>query len=193
MKNLRCILLSIVVMLPACQIINEGINHFSPSRRLAKAEKEIHDAENDYWRLHPLGIAAMASVDVGDYKKARRYADELLRLSVELYSKEKPDDDGTHKGNLVLGRLALRDGNVEEAKSHLLKSAMVKGSPVLGSFGPNMTLAKELLEKGEREAVLEYFDLCANFWEFHRDDTLKKWKSQVEAGKIPDFGANLVY
>ena len=56
-----------------------------------------------------------------------------------------------------------------------------------------MTLAKELLEKGEREVVLEYFDLCAKFWELERDKKLKKWKSQVEAGKTPDFGANLVY
>lgn len=193
MKNLRCILLLIVVMSPACQIINEGLTHFSPTRRLAKAEEEIRTAEDDYWRLHPLGVAAMASVDVGDYKKAKQYADELLRLSVELYSKEKPDDDGTHKGNTVLGRLALRDGNVEEAKSYLLKSAMVESSPVLNSFGPNMTLAKELLEKGEREVVLEYFDSCAEFWKLGREDKLKEWKSQVEAGKTPDFGANLVY
>lgn len=193
MKKLRYILLLIVVMSLACQIIDEGLTHFSPTRRLAKAEEEIRTAEDDYWRLFPLGIAAMASVDVGDYAKAKRYADELLRLSVELYSKEKPDDDGTHKGNTVLGRLALREGSVEEAKSYLLKSAMVEGSPVLGSFGPNMTLARELLEKDEREVVLEYFDLCAKFWELHRDDTLKKWKSQVEAGKTPDFGANLIY
>ena len=193
MKNLRLILLLIVVVLPACQSIDEGITHFSPARRLAKAEEEIRAAENDYWRLRPLGAAAMASVDVGDYARAKCYADDLLRLSVELFSKENPDDDSTHKGNLVLGRLALRGGNVEAAKSYLLKSAMVEGSPVLGSFGPNMTLAKELLEKDERQIVLEYFDLCAKFWEPGRDKQLKKWKSQVEAGKTPDFGANLVY
>lgn len=193
MKNLRCILLLIVAILPACQIVNEGLNHFSPTRRLAQAEEEIRTAENDYWRLRPLGVAAMASVDVGDDAKAKRYADELLRLSVELFPKDKPDDDGIHKGNIVLGRLALREGNVAEANSYLLKSAMVEGSPVLGSFGPNMTLAKELLEKNQREVVLEYFDLCAKFWKLHRDDTLKNWKSQVEAGKTPDFGANLWY
>lgn len=160
MKNFRCILLLIVALLPACQFVNEGLNQLSPTRRLAQAEAEIRDAENDYWRLRPLGIAAMASVDVGDYGKAKHYADELIRLSVELFSKEKPDDDSTHKGNTVLGRLALRDGNIAEAKSYLLKSAMVEGSPVLGSFGPNMTLAKELLENNEREVVLS-ISICA--------------------------------
>lgn len=177
MKNLRYLLLLIAVMLPACQIVNEGINHFSPTRRLAQAEEEIRAAEDDYWRLRPLGIAAMASVDINDYAKAKRYADELLRLSVELFSKEKPDDDSTHKGNIVIGRLTLREGNIEAAKSYLLKSAMVEGSPVLGSFGPNMTLAKELLEKDERAVVLEYFDLCAKFWKQDRDGKLKKWKT----------------
>ena len=39
------------------------------------------------------------------------------------------------------------------------------GSPQLDSFGPNMTLAKELLEKGQPDVVLHYFALCKNFWE----------------------------
>ena len=33
-----------------------------------------------------------------------------------------------------------------------------------------MTLAKELLEKAERESVLQYFDECARFWEGGRTD-----------------------
>ena len=31
------------------------------------------------------------------------------------------------------------------------RQAKSKGSPVLGSLGPNMSLDKELLEKGEKE------------------------------------------
>lgn len=188
MKNLRYIVLLIAASLPACGILE----HFSPSRRLAKAEEEIRTAKDDYWRLLPLGVAAMASVDTGDYKKARRYAGELLRLSYELFPKERPDADGIHKGNIVLGRLALRAGDAEGARAYLLKSARVEGSPVLGSFGPNMMLAKELLEKGERDVVLEYFDLCEKFWELGHKQ-LGRWRSQVRAGTIPDFGANLVY
>jgi hypothetical protein len=53
-----------------------------------------------------------------------------------------------------------------------------------------MTLARELLEKGERQVVLEYFKLCASFW---KNDRLDTWASEVRAGKIPDFGANLEY
>ncbi len=54
-----------------------------------------------------------------------------------------------------------------------------------------MDLAKELLEKGERDAVLAYFDLC-EFWELGKD-RLADWKADVKAGRAPDFGANLNY
>jgi hypothetical protein len=54
-----------------------------------------------------------------------------------------------------------------------------------------MTLAKELLEKGQTEVVLEYFDLCAKFWRYQ--PRLSEWTIAVKQGAIPDFGANLDY
>jgi hypothetical protein len=39
------------------------------------------------------------------------------------------------------------------------------GSPQLDSFGPNLTLAKELFEKSKPDVILHYFALCKNFWE----------------------------
>jgi hypothetical protein len=53
-----------------------------------------------------------------------------------------------------------------------------------------MALAKELLEKGEPEIVLEYFELCSKFW---RNGKLDQWTNEVRKGNDPDFGANLVY
>ena len=85
---------------------------------------------------------------------------------------------------------ADEDDDVELAKRHLLEAGKVSGSPQLGSFGPNMRLAADLLERGEREVVLEYFRLCASFWP---RDELKDWAALVEGGRTPDFGANLIY
>ena len=48
------------------------------------------------------------------------------------------------------------------------------------------------IAKGERQVVLDYFELCRKFWQMH-DGRLDKWSQQVQDGKIPDFGANLVY
>jgi hypothetical protein len=55
-----------------------------------------------------------------------------------------------------------------------------------------MSLAKDLLEKGERAVVLEYFELCRKFWAGHAS-TLDQWAKEVKDGQIPNFGANLVY
>ena len=67
----------------------------------------------------------------------------------------------------------------------------------MNSFGPNMTLAKELIEKGEKDAVLQYLDLCAKFWKSGKESPdggeLEKWKAQVRKGELPNFGANLWY
>ena len=55
-----------------------------------------------------------------------------------------------------------------------------------------MILAKELLQKNETTVVLEYFDLCGEFWDMGQEQ-LMKWEEIVSKKEIPNFGANLVY
>ena len=55
-----------------------------------------------------------------------------------------------------------------------------------------MSLARDLLMRGETAAVLAYFELCRVFWKMG-GGRLDAWSTQVQAGKIPDFGANLRY
>jgi hypothetical protein len=50
----------------------------------------------------------------------------------------------------VLGRILLREGDIAGAKQELAGSAGTTGTPVERSFGPNMLLARELQEAGER-------------------------------------------
>ena len=86
---------------------------------------------------------------------------------------------------MVLGVVSLRRGNVTEAKYHLHESTQFTGSAaVLGSFGPNVALAKELLEKGEMEAVLAYFEACRGFWKMGAQK-LDSWSAAVRAGRTP--------
>jgi hypothetical protein len=94
--------------------------------------------------------------------------------------------------NIVEGRIALKKGNVEEAKRDLISAGKTQGSPQLNSFGPNMSLAKELLEKRERAIVIQYFDLCSRFWKSDYGK-LNEWKEIVKKGEIPEFGANLQF
>jgi len=55
-----------------------------------------------------------------------------------------------------------------------------------------MMLAKELLERGERDTVIRYFEECAGFWKLH-GERLNEWTATVKGGGIPNFGANLFY
>ena len=45
------------------------------------------------------------------------------------------------------------------ANAYLLAVGRTPGSPQLNSFGPNMALAAELLQKEVRDTVLQYFEL----------------------------------
>ena len=135
---------------------------------------------------------AKGAFEAGQFDKARHHAELALQARPDApYS-----PSGTfyanriHHGNLVLGRIALREGDIHEAKSRLLAAAEVPGAFNLDSFGPNMMLAKELLEKGERKVVLEYFRLCSKFW---RDGRMDQWAGSVKEGKIPNFRGNLYY
>ena len=151
---------------------------------LAEAERALAMGASDAW------LAQMA-FDAGDMVKARTYAGQLISTASAIR-------DGwnvgnlIHKGNLVLGRIALREGKIGDALIFLERSGEVQGSPQLNSFGPNMSLAKDLLEAGETRAVLAYFERCRAFWKMGGSQ-LDRWAADVRNGKIPNFGANLRY
>ena len=119
------------------------------------------------------------------YAKAREYAEAALNDNGRGWNQ----GNGTHYGHLTLGRIALAEGNVEEAKYRLIAAAMIQGSPQLNSFGPDMTLAEELLETGEKDVVLKYFELCEVFWELGKDE-LADWTALVKFDRKPDFSMN---
>jgi hypothetical protein len=131
---------------------------------------------------------AISAFESGDLLKAKQYATQLLDTS-----KLKDEDlvaDNLHIANTVLGRLALRNGDIEEAKRRLLASAPEHGSAILNSYGPRMSLAAELLDRGQRDVVVAYLDKCARFWKFDHGQ-LSQWKAEIRAGKKPDFGDNI--
>ena len=88
--------------------------------------------------------------------------------------------------------MAFDAGDIKEAKRFLLEAGKTPGSAQLNTFGPNMFLAKNLLEMKEREVVFEYFELCAKFWK-RNNGRLEQWKNNVLKEEMPDFGANLAY
>jgi hypothetical protein len=111
---------------------------------------------------------------------------------IPKYTNDWNYGNAVQDANLVLGRIAVREGKIAEAKKFLAASGKSNGSPQMNSFGPNMSLALDLLKNGERDAVLMHFMRCRKFWK--KDfGKLDLWMSEVMAGKTPDFGANLIY
>jgi tetratricopeptide (TPR) repeat protein len=159
--------------------------------RLQKAESQLAGPRTDLNRFYNLCDAAKTSFELGAFENARKYSMELLALAPQ-FKTDWNYGNAIHDGNMVLGRLALLESKIDDAKSYLLAAGKTPGSPQLDSFGPNLSLAKDLLEQGHREVVIQYLDLCAKFWEKQFND-IDKWKSEIRAGKVPGFGANLVY
>lgn len=171
-----------------------GCMSFSPEStqdRLDRAEGELSAAGSDVDRFYALNDAAKSSIELGKTEDASKYAEELLDL-VTKFEDNWNYGNAVHDGNMVLGRVAVKEGRIDDAKEFLIKAGETPGSPQLDSFGPNMSLAKDLIEEGETKVVLEYFELCRKFWDMGSGD-LDRWSKKVEAGKVPDFGANLVY
>ena len=130
-----------------------------------------------------LADLAKSSLSAGITEKAKAYAERLLNTSSTA--------DSVHAGNQILGRIALNAGEIDKAGKYLVASGKTSGSPSLNSSGPSMLLAKELLEKGQKEAVLEFLDHCATYWNkgaSNPEKLIRDWKAIIQAGGIPDFG-----
>jgi hypothetical protein len=136
---------------------------------------------------------ALAYVESGTRtKEARALAESLLASNTVT---------NWNYGNIIyvmhslLGRIALREGDVAAAKRHLAESGKTPGSPQLNSFGPDLVLAGELLQKGERDAVLQHLNKIAVFWANPGDNPrsaaelqkkIDAWKQTIRSGQIPN-------
>jgi TonB family protein len=160
----------------------------SPEQKLADLEQDSGggDAMRRFYALNRLANAALTA---GAPAKAAAYAEELLAAAA-LHTSDWNYGNALHDGHTVLGLLALRQGDAAKARERLLASAKTPGSPQLKLFGPNMRLASELLEKGEKAAVLEYLTLCRSFWAAGVT-SLSTWSQAVRDGRTPDFGLSL--
>ena len=189
MKRLLPIIIA-ASLLAACE--NKPRTHeWDWEERFAEAIKDLSRARTEEERFCYLGQAEKEALNVGKNEAALGFAKEQAKL-MPKYKDNWNYGNAVQDVNIVFGRIALAEGRVKEAGEFLLKAGDTPGSPQLKSFGPNMMLARELLERGERDVVVAYFEKCSRFWTM-RGGKLKEWTRQVHSGEIPDFGANLVY
>lgn len=161
----------------------------TPAEGLARYERMSEATADPLAKFYLTTKLAPTALEAGDREKAKAYAHALLEQA-PAFRNDWNYGNAIHVANLVLGRLALASGDVEGAGRLLVEAGKTPGSPQLNSFGPNMLLAKELLEKGRREEVVEYLNLITKFWQGSMG-RLDKWKAAVANGETPDFGPSL--
>lgn len=162
-----------------------------PDVQSTHSKPEGGDLSPKVSRFYSLNDAIVKAYGGKDLVEVKALCAEYLSLA-----KKFPNDwnygNAIHKGNIYLGLVALDEHRIGDSKKHLLKAGDTPGSPQLNSFGPNMSLAKALLKEGEKQTVLEYIGKVSRFWKL-KGERLDNWQKDIEVGKIPDFGANLLY
>ena len=189
------------------EAVARGLN---ASEAFTEEEQELRTVNllesPEWYRFGRLPYIAKAALEAGENAKARQYADEAL-LFMNSHPLPNLADDALSAAerfkrmqlatcqfycNLVLGRLSVLSGDIDRAGEYLLVSGKTEGNGMLHTFGPNMSLARELLKKGQRGVVLAFFEECRSFWKPEYGlEKLDKWATEVKAGGIPAFGVNL--
>jgi len=159
--------------------------------RYAEAKARIEAATTDLERFTFLPTLAKAAFELGAIDEAEAWARESLDLAT-TFRNNWNYGNAIHDGHSVLGRVALARGDMLAAKQELLEAGRTPGSPQLASFGPNVTLARDLLRRNEVPTVVQYLRLCQAFWEME-DGKIAQWIQLAESGQMPEFGPQVVY
>jgi hypothetical protein len=155
---------------------------------IARAPAELQkwrDAEEEKDRFYAAPRAAMAAYTVGEFEFSRELAHAALTLA-PTFKDNWNYGNAIHFAHTALGLLELRQTNLPGAVEHLRLSGDTPGSPQLDSFGPSMRLARDLLRRGQAEAVLAYLRQCRRFWKMG-EVWLNMWERKVERGAVPTF------
>jgi hypothetical protein len=145
--------------------------------------QKLYNKSNRYEQFLILPIICKTAIMVDKVGAAKKYANVLLNMSKE-YSESWNYGNAIHDGNTVLGMVALRENNINDAKLHLLNAANTKPSPQLKSFGPSLMLADALIERNEIDAVKKYFSMMKKIWQ-NDDGQLDSWISTLDKGGHP--------
>jgi hypothetical protein len=142
-------------------------------------------AELDYARSSLTLFLAEVLVEVGALELADSLAARELQRGISGGGGERGNI--VYQMNQVRGRIALQRGRRSQAIEFLHRASETPGSPQLVTFGPQLFLARELLEAGEVAAVRQFLSSLPRFWvgpdaEAFLADAI----AIIDNGRIPD-------
>ena len=154
--------------------------HFDdPAQRAVESYKRVLELTRTLAARESLaGDMAQDAFKEGDFPSAAALAKIHL---------ESPDRAAPQRANTILGRVALRSGDLANADHYLLDSAGPAAATDIAISGPTLILAKELLEQGQRDAVMQYLERCIPLWP-RGQEALRLWIADIKRGGKPNFG-----
>jgi len=136
-------------------------------------------------RFYSLEDKIKGAYDAHDDAEVKTLTAEYLTLA-SSYRCNWNYGNAIHDGNLYLGLVSLRNGNVDEAATFLALAGKSTGSPQLDSFGPDLDLANQVLKAGKTGPVKEYLRGVKTFWKMD-DGQLDEWLSAIDRGETPEL------
>jgi lipopolysaccharide biosynthesis regulator YciM len=141
---------------------------------------------------------ARAALAAGELDRAEQVARELLESTPET-AWRAAFDGRAHEGHLILGRVALRRGDVDTAVRHL-RSATESPFPFRAGWKECSALARDLFDVGEQDAVRAYLEASLRDAErvarriesgdssgFTGRAEIAAWLAALDAGQRPAF------
>ena len=120
------------------------------------------------------------------WARSKRYAQQTLALAERF--RQHPDyGEAIYHAKIVLGALALREGDQATAVRLMLEAADAPPSPGLDVrqfFGLDRRLVNYLLKEGERESVARFLEKSAGLRSAEREQLLKD-ATAIRAGRMP--------
>ena len=129
--------------------------------------------------------AQYESIEIAELKieRAFEYADEMStvqQIAGDVYDGFSSEN---HYVDIARAWIAYRTGNIEKTFSALQNSINNIDSALLGAFGPDFDLVRQLYADGYIEPVLAYIKKTESFWTGKRADALRSaWVSMISAG-----------
>jgi hypothetical protein len=171
--------LSIQPDLPAALSLKPRLESFATAMRIRNTPPEQWSQSDQMMMLR--GQTESAFWD-GKMDEAESKARELLALAARN-TNDPEYGNAIFFANLSLGHVMLRRGEKRQAADYLLAASNAPPTDDLRYGDIYMTLARQLVDLGEREAVAEFLDRCAQF--NYRGKEMAEWAAQIRNGINP--------
>jgi peroxiredoxin len=166
------------------RVLRNEANRAEDPRERARLFSESAPLMPERDRPEAVSDLSRAEFEAGDDQAAARDASRALDLAAELVkTNHNQASVAINRANSVLGRVALARGDGAEARARLRASLDVPADTfAFRNNGPDLSLAQDLADAGERDAVIAYLEAARVFWIYDRGQ-IDRYEKLIRAGR----------